>query len=537
MPSASPPPGPQPPGLPPAGLPPVGPQPGPQSKVRRPMNRRNALILGGLGAAGTAVGGAGLWWSLASRPSSRTEPETGAELSQPGELRSAGGRLEVRLEAGPGQFQLAGRQARALGYNGGIPGPTLRLRQGDVLSVRLVNSLDQPTNLHVHGLHVSPEGAGDNVFVVVNPGAVFDYEYRIPADHPPGVYWYHPHHHGMVADQIFAGLFGAIIVEDAEPVPVSTERVLVISDTTLDGGGNILRVSQMERMLGREGELVLVNGQSNPEFTAMPGQRERWRIINACVARYLSLRLDGQQLQLLGMDSGRYRTPSAVEELFLTPGNRADLLVTTAPGDSTLRAAYYDRGSMAGMMGQGRGPRQTGQRGTAGAALATLRVAESTEPSPSPSASPLPTLQFPLPGVPEPDDLRTAPVAARRQLTLSSGAGMGMGGGMMGFTINGREFNAARTDTTVAAGTVEEWTLTNPGPMDHPFHLHVWPMQVIEEGGQTVERPEWRDVVNVPAQGRVKVRVAFRDFAGRSVYHCHILDHEDLGMMGVIEVR
>jgi FtsP/CotA-like multicopper oxidase with cupredoxin domain len=511
------------------------------------MSRRSALLLGGLGAAGTAAGGAGLWWSLASRSSSRIAPETGAELSQPSELRSEGGRLEVRLEAAPGQFQLAGRQARALGYNGGIPGPTMRLRPGDVLNVRLTNSLDQPTNLHMHGLHVSPQGAGDNVFVVVEPGAAHDYEYRIPTDHPPGVFWYHPHHHGMVADQIFGGLFGAIIVEDSQPLPVSRERVLVISDTTLDGGGNVVRVSQMERMLGREGELVLVNGQSNPGFTASPGQRERWRLINACVSRYLSLRLDGQQLQLLGMDSGRHRTPSSVAELFLAPGNRAELLVTTAAGESILRAAYYDRGNMAGMMGQGPGPRQTSRPGTAGTALATLRVA-GTVPSASPSASPsaetqtptatpLPTLQVPLPGVPEPEDLRTAAVAARRQLTLSSGAGMGMAGGMMGFTINGREFSAARTDTTVAAGSVEEWTLTNPSPMDHPFHLHVWPMQVVEEGGQALARPEWRDVVNVPAQGRVKVRVAFRDFNGRSVYHCHILDHEDLGLMGVIEVR
>jgi FtsP/CotA-like multicopper oxidase with cupredoxin domain len=452
-------------------------------------------------------------------------------------MRSAGGRLEVRLEAGAGQLQLAGRRARALGYNGGIPGPTLRVQPGDVLSVQLSNSLDQPTNLHVHGLHVSPEGAGDNVFVVVNPGAAFDYEYRIPADHPPGVYWYHPHHHGMVADQIFAGLYGAIIVEDPEPLPVSTERVLVISDTTVDGGGNVVPASRMERILGREGELILVNGQSNPELTAGPGQRERWRIINACVARYLSLRLNGQQVQLLGMDSGRYPAPSAVEELFLAPGNRADLLVTTAAGNSILRAAYYDRGSMAGMTGQGRGHGPTDRPDTAGAALATLRVAGSSGPSPSPTMSPLPPLQLPLPGVREPDDLRTAAVAARRQITLSSSMGMGMGGGMMGFTINGREFNAARTDTTVAAGTVEEWTLTNPSPMDHPFHLHVWPMQVIEEGGQALPEPEWRDVVNVPAQGRVKVRVAFRNFAGRSVYHCHILDHEDLGMMGVIEVR
>ena len=95
---------------------------------------------------------------------------------------------------------------------------------------------------------------------------------------------------------------------------------------------------------------------------------------------------------------------------------------------------------------------------------------------------------------------------------MGMGMGGGMGGGMMRFTINGREFNEARTDTTVAAGNVEEWTLTNTSPMDHPFHLHVWPMQIIEETGQGTNTAIWQDVVNVPANGRVKVRVSFKDF-------------------------
>jgi len=112
-----------------------------------------------------------------------------------------------------------------------------------------------------------------------------------------------------------------------------------------------------------------------------------------------------------------------------------------------------------------------------------------------------------------------------------------MGMGMMGFTINGKQFDATRTDTTASVGSVEEWTLINGSPMDHPFHLHVWPMQVIEENGKASDVVRRQDVVNVPANGRVTVRVAFSDFVGRSVYHCHILDHEDLGMMGVIEVR
>lgn len=489
------------------------------------ISRRQALLLGGLGVAGTVAGGAGLIWALTSRPA----PISGSELSQPRNERSRKGQLEVRLEAGSGRIQLAGWPVAALGYNGGIPGPTLRLRAGDALTIKLVNNLREPTNLHVHGLHVAPEGNGDNVFVAVEPGGTFDYEYRLPEDHPPGVYWYHPHHHGTVADQIFAGLFGAIIVEDQEPIGTSSERVLVVSDTTLDPRGNIAEAPAMERMMGREGELILVNGQVNPQFRARPGERERWRIVNACVARHLRLRLDGQQLQLLGMDSGRFREPEEVEELLLAPGNRADLLVTTATGQSVLRAFYQNRGSMPGMMSPRFGPRSPADQQD-GIPLATFRI--SGEPAAPPTSAP------PYEGL---ADLRSSVVAARRQFALAAGMGMGggMGGGagMMRFTINGREFDEARTDTTVTAGTVEEWTLTNTSPMDHPFHLHVWPMQIIEEHGQEADTARWQDVVNVPANGRVKVRVAFKDFRGRSVYHCHILDHEDLGMMGVIEVR
>lgn len=487
----------------------------------QPISRRQALLLGGLGVAGTAAGGAGLLWTLTSQP----EPVPGGELSQPPEERSVDGVLRIRLEAAPGQMLLGGRKAAALGYNQGIPGPTLRLRAGDVLQIRLVNNLSEATNLHVHGLHTSPQGNGDNIFVSVGPGSSFDYEYKLPPEHPPGVYWYHPHHHGVVADQIFAGLFGAIIVEDPEPVEVSLDRVLLVSDTTLDGLGNIAAAPAMERMMGREGELLLVNGQSNPQLSARPGERERWRIVNACVARYLRLRLDGQQLQLLGMDSGRFQEPEKVDELLLTPGNRADLLVTTTAGDAVLRAFYQNRGSMPGMMGPGfRARNPAGQ--SDGAVLATLRVTGDrvTPPTAVPAQQGL-------------GDLRSSPVAARRQIILAAGMGMGPGAGMMRFTINGREFDEARTDTTAAAGDIEEWILTNTSPMDHPFHLHVWPMQIIEQNNQQPGAPVWQDVVNVPANGRTKVRVAFKDFRGRSVYHCHILDHEDLGMMGVIEVR
>jgi FtsP/CotA-like multicopper oxidase with cupredoxin domain len=496
-----------------------------------PISRRSALLLGGLGMAGTVAGGAGLWWSLNSQPA----PLTGEALGQPGALSSAGGVLEASLEAAPGRFLLAGLQAGALGYNGGIPGPTLRLRAGDVLRLKLVNKLAEHSNLHLHGLHVSPQGNSDNVFVAVDPGSSFDYEYRIPAGHPPGLYWYHPHHHGRVAAQVFGGLFGAIIVEDPVPVAAGTERVLLVSDISLDGAGNVPGASLPERMAGRVGALLLVNGQANPRMTARPGERERWRIVNCCVARYLRLRLDGQKLQLLGMDSGRAQSPSDVQEVLLAPGNRAELLVTAALGRSELRAVPYDRGALPGMSQRGMGPdgpaEQEGPEDPAGAVLATLDVAG--DPAP-----PAPVIE----AGPAPPELRSATVAARRQLVLATpmgpGQGAGMGPGMgMAFTINGLAFDERRTDTIVAAGTVEEWILVNRSAMDHPFHLHVWPMQLIAENGRAVEKATLRDVVNVPANGQATVRIDFRDFTGRSVYHCHILDHEDLGMMGVIEVR
>ena len=480
----------------------------------RPLSRRRVLALGGLGVASTVVGGTGL---IRGWPSSRSpSPVTGLSLAEPEVLSSSAGNLQVRLEAAPGTFEVAGRQASVLGYNGGLPGPTLGVQPGDRLQVALVNGLQAPTNLHVHGLAVSPQGNGDNMFVTVDPGASFDYDYQLPADHPPGVYWYHPHHHGMVAEQVFGGLYGAIIVDDpdASAVPATRERVLVISDISLDSAGQIPPTSTMTKVMGRQGDLVLVNGQRSPVLAARPGERERWRIVNACAARYLRLTLGGQQLQLLGMDSGRFATPQEVTEVVLAPGNRADVLVGTAAGTAELRALPYNQGGM-GMMGGSNSPAN-------GTILATLDVT-------GPAAAAL----APVAPQPQPRDLRGVAVDRRRELTFA----IGMGGAPGSFTVDGKAFDPARVDQAVRVGTVEEWTLRNTSPMDHPIHLHVWPMQLVETNGQPAQEATRQDVVNVPAQGNVKVRVAFDTFGGRTVYHCHILDHEDLGMMGVVDVR
>lgn len=475
----------------------------------RPISRRNALILGGVGAAGVFVGATGLISGWTSNP----EPSAGGNFFEPKALRSAGGTLQTRLTAAVRPVRIGSHTTTTLSYNGGIPGPTLFLRPGDLLQVTLDNQLNATTNLHVHGLHVSPEGKSDNVLLAIEPGTSFDYEYQLPPNHPPGVYWYHPHHHGTVAEQVFGGLYGAIIVEDTDAIPVTRERVLVISDITVDATGQIPGASPMDRMMGREGTMVLVNGQAEPHMTSEGSARERWRVVNACASRYLKLRLDGQSMQLLGIDSGRFAQPQDVEEVVLTPGNRADLLVTMVAGRAVLRTLPVDRGGT-GMM--------EGNTASSGADLLTLDVTNTA------------TMSTPLsvPVQATPRDLRNEPVTGHRELTFAMG--MGMGAGMMSFTIDGKPFDHTRVDTVVQAGAIEEWTLTNTSPMDHPVHVHVWPMQII--GPAQNDPPQWQDVVNVPAFSSMTVRIPFEGFTGKTVYHCHILDHEDAGMMGVIEV-
>lgn len=461
--------------------------------------------------------------------------------SAPGPARyvSQDGLLSLSLNARYSQVSLAGRTATLFNYNGRIPGPRLEVKPGDTVRIHFTNQLPDPTNLHYHGLHVTPEGSGDNVFLDIPPGETFTYEFTIPADHPAGTFWYHPHRHGLVAEQVFGGLAGLLIVRgELDQIPeiqAAQEAVLVLKDFALQDNGGIRPPTRMEQMMqGREGELITVNGQVNPNFSIAEGGLLRLRLLNASTSRFYRLALEDHPLYLIATDGGAVGEPVELRELLLSPGERAEVLVRgeRPPGQYRLLNLPYNRGGMGmmgGMMnGNGMGMMRGGMRGqqrrsSASQLLATLSYRGQVE------SLPLPRQLIPVATLPEPQ--------TTRRFTLSHGMAPGRG---MAFTINGKTFNHERTDTQVRLNTVEDWEIANTGRMmafDHPFHLHVNPFQVISRNGRPEPYRAWKDTILIPKGETVRIRIPFKDFSGKTVYHCHILDHEDLGMMGVVEMQ
>jgi FtsP/CotA-like multicopper oxidase with cupredoxin domain len=431
------------------------------------------------------------------------------------------GLIEVELEAEQKWIEVGGRNAHLVGFNGQVPGPVVEAGPGDHVRIHLRNSLSEPTNLHYHGLHVAPTGNADNSFLEIPSGEDFTYEFDLPASHPGGTFWYHPHIHETVARQVSRGLAGVFIVRgELDQIPEiadAPEAVLVLQDFDLASNGLSLEPGLIERMAGREGDLVTVTGQVNPPVRI---QRDGWirlRILNASSSRFYRLQLEEHPLYLLASDGGALPAPEQRDEILLTPGERIEVMVRgeRPEGRYRLLSLPYNRGGMGmGMMG-----------GTTSRTIVLATVVYEGQAGRTWSLPQQLVRIDPLPAA-----------SVRRSFLLGQGMGMGMmGGGGMTFTINGRTFNPNRVDTRVALGSVEEWEFINPTMMDHPMHIHTNPFQLLGSDGSPIRA--WKDVILVGANSRIRVRTAFRDYTGKAMYHCHILDHEDLGMMGVLEIQ
>ncbi len=434
---------------------------------------------------------------------------------------SSGGLLELDLESSLRQMKVGGQTIDLLAYNGQIPGPRLEAQPGDTVRIRFQNNLSNPTNLHYHGLHIPPTGKADNVFRRIDSGEQVTYEFSIPQSHLGGLAYYHPHLHGYVADQVLGGLGGIFVIrgplDNIPEIQRAEEIFLFLKDFVVESRG-----SMMGRMAGREGDLVTVNGQVNPSFSMPAGGLARLRLVNASNARFYRLALEQHPFYLIATDGYPLSAPVEVSELLLSPGERAEVLVQMhqKTGQYRLLNLPYSRGQM-GMMGRGR--MRSGMMGnrnqTSPQVLATLRYSGQVQPQR------LPQQLIEVETLPEPKTVR--------QFALNHGMVPGQG---MVFVINGKSFDPQRMDTEVVLDTVEDWDIINTGVMDHPFHLHTNSFQVVARNGQPVPYRAWKDTVLVPTGEVVRIRIPFKDYPGKTVYHCHILDHEELGMMGTIEM-
>jgi FtsP/CotA-like multicopper oxidase with cupredoxin domain len=456
-----------------------------------------------------------------------------AALAQNRSFRSEGGLLSLDLDARVQRIQLGDRSAQLLTYNGQVPGPRLEANPGDTVQLRLTNRLNQPTNLHHHGLHIPPTGTGDNVFLKIAPGETYAYEFQIPQDHPAGTFWYHPHVHGLVAEQVFGGLAGLFVVRgELDQIPeikAAREEFLVLKDFAFDRSGAIAPPGHAAQMTGRVGGLLTASGQINPTLPLPAQGLLRLRLLNASASRFFRLFLEDHPLYLIATDGGAIATPVELAELFLAPGERAEVLIkgNREPGAYRLLNQPFNpaQGMMGGMMG--RGP----MMGRSNLPPRTETVATIT-------------YQETTGDVPLPQQLiAVAPLSeAQTQRRFELNHGMGMGGGMgmrggMVFLINGQAFDHQRIDTQVKLGSVEDWEIVNTGTMAHPFHVHINKFQILTRNGQASPYAAWKDVVVVAPGEQVKIRIPFRNYAGKTVYHCHVLDHEDLGMMGILEIQ
>ncbi|HSJ32560.1 MAG TPA: multicopper oxidase family protein, partial [Longimicrobiales bacterium] len=407
-----------------------------------------------------------------------------------------------------------GTTTDAYAYNGSVPGPTLELREGDRVRIHFRNELPEPTTVHWHGLHL-PFDADGSPFHPVPPGGTHDYVFTVQPG-TAGTYWYHPHPHHATGPQVARGLYGAIIVRAPnDPLPAAlTEQLLILSDNRFRPDGSVdlpephSHQARVDAENGREGDVVFVNGRILPELTVRSGEVQRWRVVNASAARIYRLALEGHTLLHVGSDGGLFEHPVEVEEILLAPGERVELLVRAshAPGSHTaLLALPYNR-----YIPQTR-PADWERR------RELLSVRYGDAPPLAPAA--LPTVLRHVP------PLDTTQVSATRLMVLTQGM------------INGRLMDMERVDVAAPLGATEIWEVENLVGMDHPFHLHGFRFQVLDRNGIPEPFPSWKDVVNVPRHQSARFIVRYDEFPGKWMFHCHILDHEDHGMMGVLEVH
>lgn len=463
-------------------------------------------------ASATVLVGAGL---MPTRRvlASHVIPVSGYPLTLPPEF------LGGTLEAKPVTKEIwPGFPASLLALNGSVPGPTIRVKKGEIFKARLQNRLTEPLVMHWHGI-LAPSKMDGNPRDAVAAGGVYDVEFRI--NQRAGTYWYHAHTDQLTGKQVYQGLAGYFIVEDpaedALGLPRGEFDVPLLLQDRLGSPDHTLTYSPStdDRVLGFLGDATTVNGVPNASL-AVTRSLYRFRLLNGSNARVFRIGLgDNAPFKLIANDGGLLPAPIEVTTLFLAPGNRAEILVDFAnfPHGSTVELkslAFTGDMTVGSTQGQPRTlmrfvGKHVGSGGTAPESLVPFTPHEVG------------------------DAKRT-----RQFVITMPGGGHGGGHGMTSDLINGLLYEMNRTDFTVPFGEVEIWEFQNLAEHMHPMHPHGVLLQVLSRSTSPTVLPEdtgWKDTVLVRPGEIVRTLVKFDAYQGAYVLHCHNLEHEDGGMM------
>jgi len=421
-----------------------------------------------------------------------------------------------------------------------VPGEDIRLTYVNAMATEsrekcIGRPCTNMTNLHFHGLHVSPDAPQDDVIsMMAMPGESLHYVVNIPIDQPPGLYWYHTHPHGESYQQDLDGMSGAIVIDGIEryipELQHMRERILVLRDQVI-GQDNPSSLELMHRVelsaktCGTSTEaperIFTVNGVLRPRVAITPGERQFWRIANASPDLYADLQVDGEQLEIVALDGMplAFHSPEHpvefVSHVLVPPAGRVEAIVTgPKPGaPASLRTRCFD----------------TGSDGDPNPAMVLADMVNAAQPAPKPRTAPA--------------DAR-APISRPLSLALiaqvensSPDFVVNFSEDKQGFYINGRKYLPSDPPmTAVSIGAFHHWRVTNETHEVHPFHIHQVHFLVYAQNGVSLTQPEWLDTVNVPVEGNVDLVMDFTDpiIRGVSLFHCHLLSHEDKGMMAKI---
>ncbi|GAA4414699.1 multicopper oxidase domain-containing protein [Georgenia halophila] len=472
----------------------------------RPGVSRRAFLAGALGSAGLVLTGCDAMPST----SPVSAPDVARRLAIPplAAARVEGGTriFELTARAGTTEF-MSGTETRTWGFNGAHLGPTLRATRGERVAVEVSNELDETTSVHWHGMHLPPQMDG-GPHQSVEPGETWLPAWEI--DQPAATLWYHPHPHGETEKHVYMGLAGLFLLDDDAsqaatlPSEYGVDDVpVIVQDKKFDDAGQLTLDSDGNEV-GLLGDVVMVNGTVGAYHEVTTG-RVRLRLLNGSTARTYSFGFEDRQVDLVATDGGLLPEPVRSDQVRLAPGERAEIVVEMTPGEAAvLRSSDPDLGGVAAPFAFG---------GNDTFDVLELRPAEGLEPSPEPE------------WVWEDTGLREADAVVTRSFELQ------------GRKINGLRMDMNRIDEVVTVGDTEIWEVRNLHPVSHSFHVHDVQFRVLSVDGEPPppELSGRKDTVYLEPNRTYRLIMRFEDYTDPDwpyMYHCHMLLHEDEGMMG-----